>query len=86
MKGVNPTDNYLQFLQLLMSWFSFSRHPRYRPEQAAVFKDKDLKNTLNTTCSAPSSRQKLAGEHCEAFSWEEKHMFPLKGGGDQKQR
>lgn len=43
MKGVYPTDNYLQFLQLLMSWFSFSRHPRYRPEQAAVFKDKDLK-------------------------------------------
>lgn len=62
-----------------MSWFSFSHQPRYRPEQAAVFKDKDLKKkkkTLNATCSAPSSRQKLAGEHCEAFSSEEKHVSP----------
>lgn len=49
MKGVSLTVNYLQFLQLLMSWFSFSHQPRYRPEQAAVFKDKDLKKKKKNT-------------------------------------
>lgn len=70
-------------LQIIISsffsflWFSFSRHPRYRPEQAAVFKDKDLKTLWTLPAqhqaadrSSPVNTLKLlVGRKNTCFPW-----------------